>query len=508
MSTGDGGKRQEPGDLKLGKTNERYLEKNSTGKSFMQQKHIHFVTGRLAEHALRRMVARLAPEVGFDYSIDVLNITVAALMTPSWVAQRIDVPAEADRVLLPGYCEGDLAPVERAAGAPAERGPRDLRRLPDFFGTPSSTDDYGEYDIEILAEINHCPRLSLRETLDEAARLRADGADIIDVGCEPGQTWSGVAAVVRALADAGHRVSIDSFDRAEIEAAVRAGAELVLSVNSTNRQAAVDWGAEVVVVPDESQSLVGLEETVAMLAEAGVRLRIDPVLDPIGCGFAAGLGRYLEVRRRWPDAEMMMGVGNLTELTEVDSAGVNVLLLGFCQELGIRSVLTTQVINWARSSVRECDLGRRLVHFAHRHRTPPKNLDPRLVVLRDEKILEDDRADLERLAAEIKDNNYRIVVDNEKIHLISGGLHLEESDPFLLFERLLASGPDGGLRANLDASHAFYLGYEMCKAATARTLGKQYQQDEALDWGFLTEPEKRHRLEREKAANRRQEGDH
>ncbi len=62
-------------------------------------------------------------------------------------------------------------------------------------------------------------------------------------------------------------------------------------------------------------------------------LRIDPILEPIGFGFAASLGRYLEVRRRYPDAEMMMGIGNLTELTDVDSAGVNVLLLGFCQEL-------------------------------------------------------------------------------------------------------------------------------------------------------------------------------
>ena len=78
-------------------------------------------------------------------------------------------------------------------------------------------------------------------------------------------------------------------------------------------------------------------------------LRIDPILEPIGFGFAASLGRYLEVRRRYPDAEMMMGIGNLTELTDADSAPINVLLLGFCQELGIRSVLTTQVINWARS---------------------------------------------------------------------------------------------------------------------------------------------------------------
>ena len=99
-----------------------------------------------------------------------------------------------------------------------------------------------------------------------------------------------------------------------------------------------------------SPTLGGLDETVEMLAAAGVPLRIDPVLEPIGCGFAARLGRYLEVRRRYPDAEMLMGIGNLTELTDADSAAINVLLFGFCEELGIRSVLTTQVINWARTS--------------------------------------------------------------------------------------------------------------------------------------------------------------
>ena len=129
------------------------------------------------------------------------------------------------------------------------------------------------------------------------------------------------------------------------------GAELVLSVNAANRQHAPDWGCEVVAVPDTPSDLDSLNETLAVLDAAGVKARIDPVLEPIGFGFAASLGRYLEARRRWPGREMMMGIGNLTELTDADSAGINVLLLGFCQELGIRSVLTTQVISSAVESL-------------------------------------------------------------------------------------------------------------------------------------------------------------
>jgi dihydropteroate synthase len=460
----------------------------------MSREHIQFVTGRLAEHSLRQIVEPLAREAGFDFTIDVFPITVAALMTTEWIARRIKAAPGASRVLLPGYCSGDLTVVEQAAGVPVERGPRDLRQLPDYFGREPAPADYGFYDIEIIAEINHCPRLALADIRAQARQLAADGTDLIDVGCEPDGPWSGVAETVRALRDDGHRVSIDSLDPREIEPAVRAGAELVLSVNSSNRAAARDWGCEVVAVPDDPRTLAGLDETVDELALGGVRLRIDPVLEPIGFGFAGSLGRYLQVRERYPDAELMMGIGNLTELTDADSAAVNVVLLGFCEELGIRSVLTTQVINWARSSVRECDLGRRLVYHSIRHRVLPKHLEPRLVMLRDVAVSEPTTDELERLAREIKDANYRVFAAGGEVHVISCSLHLHDVDPFALFERLRQSGPDGSPPKNLDAAHAFYLGYEMCKAATAMTLGKQYQQDESLDWGFLTRPEERHYL--------------
>jgi dihydropteroate synthase-like protein len=460
----------------------------------MSRDHLHFVTGRLAEHSLRKTVESLAREIGFEYSIDVLPITVAALMTPEWIAKRIQLFAGTTRVLVPGYCSGDLTPIQEAVQVPVERGPRDLRELPRFFGRALPSVDYGSYDIEIIAEINHCPRLELGEILAQAKQLADDGADLIDVGCEPDGPWQGVTNVVRALRDAGHRVSIDSLDPREIEPAVRAGAELVLSVNSSNREAARDWGCEVVVVPDDPRSLAGLDETIESLATNGVPLRIDPVLEPIGFGFAQSLGRYLQVRERYPDAEMMMGIGNLTELTDADSAAINVVLLGFCEEMGIRSVLTTQVINWARSSVRECDLARRLVHHSIQHRVLPKHLEPRLVMLRDPAVIEPPAEDLDRLASEIKDANYRVFVSRGQVHVVSHELHLHSADPFLLFDQLRQSGPDGGLPKNLDAAHSFYLGYEMCKAATAVALDKQYQQDESLDWGLLTREESRHHL--------------
>jgi dihydropteroate synthase len=133
-------------------------------------------------------------------------------------------------------------------------------------------------------------------------------------------------------------------------------------------------------------------------------------------------------------------------------------------------------------------LARRLVRYAVRHGVPPKHLEPGLVTLRDPKTHVYGSEYLDELARQIKDHNYRIFAEGDRLHLVSAGRHLVGETPFPLFAELLASGPK-----NVDASHAFYLGYEMAKAVTALTLGKEYRQDEALDWGYLTVPEQVHR---------------
>src|SRR3954469_17826154 len=101
----------------------------------MRRPHLLFVTGKLAEPALRRTLAELAPRAGFDHSVAVLPITVVALATTPWIARHLAVPAGIDRVILPGLCAGDLDPVRSAAGIAVERGPADLRDLPDYFRT-------------------------------------------------------------------------------------------------------------------------------------------------------------------------------------------------------------------------------------------------------------------------------------------------------------------------------------------------------------------------------------
>ena len=141
----------------------------------------------------------LAPRADFDYSVAVLPITVAALATTPWIARHLTVPEGVERIVLPGLCGGDLAALGAVTRVPVERGPKDLLDLPEYFQSGGPRADYGAYDITILAEINHAPRLPLAELLSRSQAARAEGADIIDVGCDPADTWQDVGAAVRAL---------------------------------------------------------------------------------------------------------------------------------------------------------------------------------------------------------------------------------------------------------------------------------------------------------------------
>ena len=449
----------------------------------MTGERILFVTGRFAEEPLRNVVSRLAAEINFVAHVAVTKISVAALLHVDWLAGQLQIDQPIDRVILPGWCQGDLSKLQSQFGVPFELGPKDLFDLPSYFGKEQSEPvDLSQYTIDILAEINHAPRLSDDEIVSLAERYRTSGADVIDLGCIPGESWKRVGDVTKLLVERGLRVSIDSFDRPEVETAVDAGAELVLSCNQSN----VDWlsqlDVEVVAIPETPFSLDLLEPTVQQLTESGSRFRIDPILEPIGFGFAASLGRYFEARRRWPDLEIMMGIGNLTELTEVDSAGINFVMAGICEELGIRSVLTTEVINWARSSVREFDLARRLTRHSIQNRALPKHVDAKLVALRDSKLRDSGKDVLHSLAEKITDPNYRIFAERGELHVMNRDGYWRGTEPFELFRRVRADA-----EKPLSEAHTFYLGYEVCKAATALRLGKQYTQDEELTWGFLSE---------------------
>jgi dihydropteroate synthase-like protein len=418
----------------------------------------------------------------FAYDVVVLRITVAALMTTPWIARFLEVPAETDLVMLPGLVEGDTDVVAEKVGARVVRGPKDLREIPQWFGHEAVAREYGAWDIEIVAEINNIPRLTRAEIVERAQYFRAEGADVIDLGMTPGRAYPELREVVQELLALGLRVSIDSFDPDEIFTAVAAGASLVLSVNGTNHHILNDLassGATVVIIPDFGTGLDTVDATLERVQAAGLPYYIDPVIEPIGFGFTASIERYADAHRRWPDAPLFMGIGNLTELTSADTTGVNALLIAIAQEVGVRAVLTTEVIPWARGCVREIDVARRLMHYAVTRQSLPKNIDDRLVTVKDPRILTYSEGDLRTLQASITDANFRIFTDRDTITVLNSERFIQGTDIQEIFNQLGVDEP----------THAFYLGKELAKAKIAITLGKTYRQEGSLAWGYLTPPD-------------------
>jgi dihydropteroate synthase len=456
----------------------------SSSATLRAPRRVLFVTGKLAEPALRRTVTEMAP--AFAWEVAVMKITVAALMTTPWIARflAVPLPPDTDLVLIPGLCEGDPAVIAQRVGVPVEKGPKDLRQIPEYFGRAVAAPDYGKYDIEIIAEVNNAPRLAREAIRREAARYRDGGADVIDIGCTPGRAFPALGDVVRELATAGMRVSIDSFDATEIHTAVEAGAELVLSVNGSNLDAARELAGtrtRVVVIPDFGTGLETLEPSVAALERWGVPYLIDPVIEPIGFGFMRSLERYAETRRRYPAAPLFMGIGNITELTAADTTGVNAVLIAICQELGVRAVLTTEVIPWARGAVREIDIARRLMYHAVTQKALPKGVDDRLVTVKDPVVLAFTEEELRDLQRQVTDPNFRIFTDADTITVFNSEKFVRGTDIHEIFAQLEVG----------EATHAFYLGRELGKAKLAITLGKTYRQEGALQWGYLTPPDDR-----------------
>src|SRR3989442_10630527 len=190
-----------------------------------------FVTGRLAEPALRRVLTEMAPP--FAYDVTVLRITVAALMTTEWIARNLDaqVAEGTDLVLIPGLCEGDPQVIGDKLGLQVERGPKDLREIPSHFGHAAAAREYGAWDIEIIAEINNAPRLTREALRGMADYFHASGSDVIDVGCTPGLSFPAPGDAVRGLITAGMGARGDTFDPHEIPTAASALARKLVMVN-------------------------------------------------------------------------------------------------------------------------------------------------------------------------------------------------------------------------------------------------------------------------------------
>ncbi len=447
-----------------------------------------FVTGKLAEKSLNKVLQTIQTDSKtpqFKYRIEQIGVSVAALMTPDLIARRLKDIGNADKVILPGLCQGDLTVLQTQYGVPIERGPADLKDLPQYFGSKGIAPDLTQYSVQIFAEIVDAPDLSVDAILQKALRFQAQGANVIDLGCLPGKPFLHLKDAIQTLKSAGFKVSVDSMHAEDLLLAGKSGADYLLSLTEHTLWIADEVAATPILIPARGKSgsgnMASLYRAIEHCLNCDKPFIADAILDPIHFGLTDSIVRYHRLRKKYPHIQIMMGIGNLTELTDADTTGINAILFGLISELGIQAVLATSVSVHAVNAIAEADNARRVMHRAKLDDRLPRGYSNGLLGLHDRKPFPYNKDEIGEIAAQIKDPSFRIMVSESGVHVYNRDGLLQAIDPFAFYPNL---------GVHNDASHAFYLGVELARAQIAWQLKKRYVQDELLDWGVSSWIEK------------------
>ncbi len=438
-----------------------------------------FLTGKLAEPSLHKVLNEMG-DLPFDYRVHQLGLSVAALMTDKMIARRLkpETIGDSDQIIVPGRCRGDLEALSEQLGVPVIRGPEEVKDLPLFFGRAKKAIDLSEYDVNIFGEIVDAPERDIPSIIERAQYYSESGANVIDIGCLPQEQFPLMEEAIAALHDIGLKVSVDSLELNDLKRAGKAGADFLLSLTEKTYHLAEETDAIPILVPAEPGSLESLERAMELMDKINRPWIADPILDPIHFGLTSSIVRYHELRRKYPDAPIMMGIGNLTELTDADTSGINAMLFGIISELNITNVLATEVSPHARRAIKEADIARRMMFAARKDSSLPRDFTGDLMQIHERRPFPDTAEDIIQLSENIKDPNYRIKVGPEGIYMFNRDGLMLDNDPFAFYPQLELKD---------DTGHAFYLGAELARAQIAWQLGKRYNQDEELTWGCAYE---------------------
>ncbi|RLE49966.1 MAG: dihydropteroate synthase-like protein, partial [Candidatus Methanomethylicota archaeon] len=221
------------------------------------------------------------------------------------------------------------------------------------------------------------------------------------------------------------------------------------------------------------------------------RLMADPILDAaINPGFTKSLSAFhaFHVYRR--DVPLFMGVGNVVELLDADSVGINALLAMAALEVGATMLLTVEKSNKAKGSTLECSLAARMASIAYVRRMPPKALGIDLLVLKEKKLYEmpllvEEAEIVEAVESPCQKGvdllgSFKISVDHREG--VIKALYIGKLGVKLIKGRTAKAVLDAILNLGLvsTTSHAAYLGVELSKAEIALMLRRTYLQEEQL----------------------------
>ncbi len=477
---------------------------------------ILLVTGRLAEDQVRAFAG--------EADVLVADTDVAAFLTPQMLFQA--APHGYDLILIPGAVTADFREAERALSSPIRLGPKhaaDLgevlqliekgelepsrtipacqllmgemreRALRDIEMLEAQAEAFlqigrikigGASRMKVLAEVVDATRLPPEQLARRIRYYQEEGADMIDLGLPLDARPEEVRAALAVAKEATDLpVSIDSVRPDLLLAGLEAGADMLLSLNAANMAQvgpeAADLAVPAAVIPGPGPA--SLEENVNAALDLGVKVIADPVLDPPLQGLAGSLQRYTQFFRRHPWIPLFFGAGNVTELLDADTNGVNALLAAIGAEVGAAILFTPEYSAKAAGSIRELATASRMMQLAGKRKTPPKDLGLDLLLLKQKRRLPEEALPEAMIAARPGHTYVQDESGSFRIFL-SGGLIVARNGPVSVFGKnardLVNTLVDLGLVGKLD--HAAYLGRELQKAETALHLGRDYVQDEPI----------------------------
>jgi len=339
--------------------------------------------------------------------------------------------------------------------------------------------------MKVMGEIVDATRLGEEYLHRIAEQYLREGADIIDLGIPMDATPAEVRCAVETVSSLGAPISIDTLDPNLILAGVEAGADMVLSLNSDNIKS-VGWAiasqdVAAVVIPDDDFEC--LLKNIEVAQEIGIkRIIADPILAPIGHGFVDSLTSYHKFRQA-SDLPLFFGAGNIAELMDADSIGINATLAGMAMELGASILFTPQYSDKAKGSIKELKTAAQMMFLAKERGTAPKDLGFDLLVIKEKRRREDVievenpvEATPHKEWTQDPKGCFRIALQDEKIVA-----KYEEKDITITgtsAKAVFDTMQDLGLVSLTE--HAAYLGRELMKAELALKLGRSYIQDDVF----------------------------
>ncbi len=356
-----------------------------------------------------------------------------------------------------------------------------------------------DFPMRVLAEIANAPLLSDENLLKRAKYFVQSGADMVDIGMIAGETHQdripGMIKLLKNNLDVA--VSIDTLNPIEIKSAVESDIDMVLSLDHGNCEQVLPYiesaNIPAVILPtDYNKNWV--PETVEERVDSVEELRkicgkidviADLILDPINSSsiidsFMAC--RKFKEKNREP---VFFGVGNVTELLDTDSVGVNALLSGIAMELGASVLFTPEESGKTIGSVKELSVSSKMMFLAKNRDSIPKDLGINLVLYKDKRkpdILTEDydvpvvigREDYK--FKQDPEGSFKILAENGEIMAV----HYKRMEPQIIIKGNTAKAVyDEILKRKLISriEHATYIGSELEKAEIAAKLNKKYVQD-------------------------------